>query len=419
MRLEFRHAMWVALSLAAGCSDDTSLSGTDAAPAGTVVVDIKNGSAWDPWTESTEPWTQNVVRIGSPAGGCTGTLLDYEWVMTAEHCFGATPPLPSQVHVTHVLADGTTEDAHGTELEIHATTPRPVDVALIRLDTPLHPGVGQLPLYAGTTQSLAGQSVFCAGYGAIASGGSCTSTAQCATGFYCDTDWGQCMESDGTGPLRTGRFTLETDNTPPDDNSDIWTEFVVPNAAGQIPLPGDSGSTCWADASSGAVSILKGGNSSNFSHATAVPAVRDWIESYVTPQVVAEVNRPGARCRAASGTVQASSSGAFVAGTAGGTVVCPIDRPVAPTATNLASVPAVWVVDDSSTADVCCNIQALDSTGGVTPAGSVCSSGASGVPQTLTLPSLLDTHTFDSWSVSCTLPPQSVLETYRTLTRKR
>jgi len=141
------------------------------------------------------------------------------------------------------------------------------------------------------------------------------------------------------------------------------------------------------------VSIDKGGNSTNYSHATAVPAVRDWIESYVTPQIVAEAT---ARARAAEprrarckrrAPARSSWERRWRRRVSASIARSRRRRPPR-------DVPAVWVVDESSTRRVLQHRRSARRYRHVRR--SVCSSGASGVPQTLSLAVVLDPLTFDS-----------------------
>jgi trypsin/VCBS repeat protein len=273
----------------------------DIEPVTTAMDDIKNGTVWNPWTNNTQTWTRNVVRVSSSAGGCTGTLLNNQWVLSAGHCF--TDDNPSSVTIRHVLADGSTETSGATQVSFHPHSghfiddpTNNVDAALVRLATPLHPGVATLPLVGDSTSALIGQSVFCAGYGAIMSGAACTTSSDCSSGQFCE--WGVCMTPDDSS-LRTATFSIIPDPV----NADTWYRFDVPNANGQLELPGDSGSSCWNG--SGLTGEDKAGNPTNYNRQTAAPAFHDWLISLVAPGAptvqLCGRGRTGMDCALASG----------------------------------------------------------------------------------------------------------------------
>ena len=130
-------------------------------------------------------------------------------------------------------------------------------------------------------------------------------------------------------------------------------------------------------------------------------------------------NSPGAYCVASTGSLSVRDDGE-VENTTGSTVtaVCPAERAIAPSTVTQVSG-TVFVVDRSSTANVCCRVVSRNASGSVVLGTEECSTGSSTSYQQLALPQITDTATFSQYFVRCTVPPVSAgaasrIQLYRT-----
>ncbi len=224
----------------------------DSTPVESTVEPIINGN-----TVSTD-------TIGTPilSVGCSSTLLSDRWLITAHHCLtnegvvtGGTPVTASTVTAT--LLNGT--HATGSAVYLHPT----LDVALLSLSSSLlnangHPWAN--PLYLGQSTGLAGQTLYCQG-------------------------WGDNTFTSGYGTLRSASIKVS--------QGESGGYQIVPNSSGQIDWLGDSGSSCFTFIggyynitgvqSTCTYSGTKGvaGGSVLSCHQVGIDFVRDWVEGIV------------------------------------------------------------------------------------------------------------------------------------------
>lgn len=209
--------------LAAGCgatagdeSDDTmedeGAEGAGEGRVGETRDDIINGTPI--------PVENSGFVIVYGGGGCSGTLLTNEWVLTAAHCLNAGN-LSQPSTITVVYGGQTRTGAWAAQHPSYSA--QGIDMALVRVNDPFthrgyNYGLAQ-GIYAGTTESLVGKKLFCAGYG--------------------DNTYDQ----GGFGTLRLGLITV--------GNKEGAGYRVNANSQGQVQWFGDSGGSCQLDVKGG------------------------------------------------------------------------------------------------------------------------------------------------------------------------
>jgi hypothetical protein len=236
-----------AAALSLGCSSG-DLEDEDVA---TSQDAIWNGTIVTPFVPGTSPEETQAI-VGLP--GCTGTIVDPEWVSSATHCgiqVGAV--------VTSVRPNG------NVTRTVDRIVPHPsIDAVMLHVSSPFT-DIPRIPLYPNSTADIIGQTVAAYGYGQKAAGNNCSTNADCPSGQWC-----------GGYSCFTPSTELRTANLPTAVADDPGYFMTLKNSLSQMALPGDSGGPCFLSGALAGIHSsyyldLRGGSQ------VSVPEVRDWM----------------------------------------------------------------------------------------------------------------------------------------------
>jgi hypothetical protein len=224
------------------------------ADVGQVTGAVRNGTIVTPFGPNSAPAeTKNIVYLG----GCTGTVVNPSWVLSAKHCGFSVGQSVDSIRPS----GNVTRTA-----DIVVNHPN-VDVVMLHLSSPFTDVSGATPFY-GTTSDIVSQTVAVYGYGAKAASGSCSATVACPSGQWCAG--GSCLT--GSSELRTGNLAATAFNA-------IQFETQT-NSSGQMILPGDSGGPTFLSSQLAGVNSywyfdLSGGGQAS------LPAARAWMQALI------------------------------------------------------------------------------------------------------------------------------------------
>lgn len=253
-----RAAVLGAIALFLGCG--TASEGATSERVGDVEFAIRNGVKVTPFGPDPAPaWTKNIVSFG----GCTGTIVAPNWVLSAQHCnYSAGVQAVSKRPTGDV-----TRDVDQVVNHPNVGEHKDVDTVMLHLSSPFDDVGAPPPLFYGNAADIDGKSVISYGYGweaAVTSG--CTTNAACGAGKGCDVPSGVCYTP--TTALRSGVMSAAT-NT-------FGSFYLIADASGQMPLFGDSGGPVTLDGKLVGVNgwwqydLTRGGSST-------LPVSREWM----------------------------------------------------------------------------------------------------------------------------------------------
>jgi trypsin len=182
-----------AVSLAVSCL----LAGLAALATSEISLAEKIGTVTQPLVRgdevsAEEQQSQGLVKINSKSGGCSGVLLNNEWVISAKHCFQDPDVTAGEVSVS-VTWPAKQKKRTGRELYLFDK-----DIAIVRVDTPFDAisASFNMPVYTGTLSAGRGLKIYGRGIHALATGEGDAAQPTKSDGKYRSADF-QVTRADG------------------------------------------------------------------------------------------------------------------------------------------------------------------------------------------------------------------------------
>lgn len=133
-------------------------------------------------------------------------------------------------------------------------------------------------------------------------------------------------------------------------------------------------------------------------------------------------NAPGSACTATSGASLSVRDDGEAENLSAGlvTAICPAERPIGTGETTTSLSGKVFVVDQSTTSNVCCRAVSKNPNGVKVTGAWSCSTGSSSGYQSLDLAAISDSYTYSSFYLECQVPAVSSgnasrIQMYRTV----
>jgi hypothetical protein len=253
--------------------------------------------------------TDLIARAVISANGCTATLLNDNWVITARHCVvDHTGAISGSTISVHYFPKNINANVPSSSVYLH---PDPnIDVALLHLPSAISSGQGTVPLFQGEDADVVGKTVTTYGYGMVdyITGGcssgktcparyfcsnndcvlngnvinvACTTNANCPSDYPVCDDYHHCTVSQtGSGALRKAIFTVAKvvrDGTMNSNAVYNGKYLNIPqNSSGQRLMSGDSGGPTFINGE--LVGITGGGDWIAYAK-----VFRNWVKGIVYP----------------------------------------------------------------------------------------------------------------------------------------